>query len=147
MDKTSGEYHFTLLDTVVFGAGKVEALGRELSRRGVKRALIVTGKTLGRSKLLDKVKAATGPALAGVFAGAAQHVPSKTVAELVAEARRVEADAMISFGGGSPIHTVKNAAMILMGRRGGSPTIDFDAAGTQAASRRGNPHVAISTTL
>src|SRR6266850_1408516 len=86
MDKTSGEYHFTLLDTVVFGAGKVEALGRELSRRGAKRALIVTGKTLGRSKLLDKVKAAAGPGLAGVFAGAAQHVPSKTVVELVAEA-------------------------------------------------------------
>jgi len=53
MDKTSGEYHFTQLDTVIFGAGKVEALGRELSRRGSKRALIVTGKTLGRSKLLD----------------------------------------------------------------------------------------------
>ena len=147
MDKTSGEYHFTLLDTVVFGAGKVEALGRELSRRGVKRALIVTGKTLGRSKLLDKVKAAAGPALAGVFAGAAQHVPSKTVVELVAEARRVEADAMISFGGGSPIDTVKNAAMILMGGRGGSRTIDFDAAGTEAAGGREILHVAIPTTL
>src|SRR5882672_2478559 len=127
MDKTSGEYHFTQLDTVIFGAGKVEALGRELSRRGAKRALIVTGKTLGRSKLLDKVKAATGPALAGVFAGAAQHVPSKTVLELVAEARRVEADAMIS--------------------RGGSRTIDFDAAGTEAAGGREILHVAIPTTL
>ena len=121
MDKTSGEYHFTQLDTVIFGAGKVEALGRELSRRGAKRALIVTGKTLGRSKLLDKVKTAAGPALAGVFAGAAQHVPSKTVAELVAEARRVEADAMISFGGGSPIDTAKvAAASILTGRDAGA---------------------------
>src|SRR6267154_3178018 len=147
MDKTSGEYHFTQLDTVIFGAGKVEALGRELSRRGAKRALIVTGKTLGRSKLLDKVKAAAGPALAGVFAGAAQHVPSKTVVELVAEARRVEADAMISFGGGSPIDTVKNAAMILMGGRGGSRTIDFDAKGTEAAGGREILHVAIPTTL
>jgi hypothetical protein len=54
MDKTFGEYHFTRLDTVIFGAGKVEDLGRELSRRGAKRALIVTGKTLGRSKLLDR---------------------------------------------------------------------------------------------
>ena len=77
-----------LFSAVVFGAGKVETLGRELSRRGAKRALIVTGKTLGRSKLLDKVKSAAGSALAGVFAGAAQHVPSQTVTELVAEARR-----------------------------------------------------------
>ncbi|MGA7873941.1 MAG: hypothetical protein WCA22_23880, partial [Candidatus Binatus sp.] len=73
MDKTAGEYHFTRLETVVFAAGKAEALGRELSRRGAKRALIVTGKTLGGSKLLDKVKSAAGPALAGVFTGAAQH--------------------------------------------------------------------------
>ena len=119
MDKTTGEYDFTRLETVVFGVGKVEALGRELSRRGAKRALIVTGKTLGQSKLLDQVKSAAGNALAGVFTGAAQHVPSQTVTELVAEARRVGADAMVSFGGGSPIDTVKNAAWQLMGGSGG----------------------------
>lgn len=117
MNKTAGEYHFTRLETVVFGVGKVESLGRELARRGAKRALIVTGKTLGRSKLLDKVKNAAGPAIAGVFTGAAQHVPSHTVTELVEEARRVGADAMVSFGGGSPIDTVKNAAWQLMGAR------------------------------
>ncbi len=119
MDKTTGEYDFTRLEKVVFGVGKVEALGRELSRRGAKRALIVTGKTLGQSKLLGRVKSAAGNALAGVFTGAAQHVPSQTVTELVAEARRVGADAMVSFGGGSPIDTVKNAAWQLMGGRGG----------------------------
>src|SRR5258707_3478562 len=119
MEKTTGEYDFTRLETVVFGVGKVEALGRELSRRGARRALIVTGKTLGQSKLLDQVKSAAGNALAGVFTGAAQHVPSQTVTELVAEARRVGADAMVSFGGGSPIDTVKNAAWQLMGGSGG----------------------------
>src|SRR5260370_32002666 len=115
LNKTSGEYHFTRLETVLFGVGKVEAVGSELSRRGAERALIVTGKTLGRSKLLEKVKSAAGNALAGVFSGAAQHVPSRTVTELVAEARRVGADAMVSFVGGSPIDTVKNAAWQLMG--------------------------------
>ena len=119
MDKTTGEYDFTRLEMVLFGVGKVEVLGGELSRRGAKRALIVTGKTLGQSKLLDQVKRAAGNALAGVFTGAAQHVPSQTVTELVAEARRVGADAMVSFGGGSPIDTVKNAAWQLMGGRGG----------------------------
>jgi alcohol dehydrogenase len=149
MDKTVGEYHFTRLETVVFGAGKVEALGRELARRGAKRALIVTGKTLGRSKMLDQVKSAAGPALAGVFAGAAQHVPSHTVTELVAEARRVGADAMVSFGGGSPIDTVKNAAWQLMGGKAGSRTIDFS--GTTADKPGGSEseilHIAIPTTL
>src|SRR5260370_35370994 len=108
MDKTFGEYHFTRLETVIFGAGKIESLGRELERRGAKRVLIVTGKTLGRSKLLDKVKTAVGPALAGLFTGAAQHVPPKTVGGLVAEARRGAADTMASFVGGRPSDTVRN---------------------------------------
>ncbi len=146
MNNTAGEYHFTRLETVVFGVGKVETLGRELSRRGAKRALIVTGKTLGRSKLLEKVKSAAGSALAGVFAGAAQHVPSQTVTDLVTEARRVGADAMVSFGGGSPIDTVKNAAWQLMGGRAGSRTIDFSGAAGESASG-GFLHIAIPTTL
>lgn len=147
MDKTTGEYDFTRLETVVFGVGKVEALGRELSRRGAKRALIVTGKTLGQSKLLDQVKSAAGNALAGVFTGAAQHVPSQTVTELVAEARRVGADAMVSFGGGSPIDTLKNAAWQLMGGRAGSRTIDFASAATTSGSGGEILHIAIPTTL
>jgi alcohol dehydrogenase len=147
MDKTTGEYHFTRLEMVLFGVGKVEVLGRELSRRGAKRTLIVTGKTLGQSKLLDKVKSAAGTALAGVFTGAAQHVPSQTVTELVAEARRVGADAMVSFGGGSPIDTVKNAAWQLMGGRAGSRTIDFASAATTSGSGGEILHIAIPTTL
>src|ERR1700684_1096778 len=147
MEKTAGEYHFTRLETVVFGAGKVEALGRELSRRGARRALIVMGKTLGRSKLLDKVKSAAGDALAGVFTGAAQHVPSQTVTDLVAEARRIGADAMVSFGGGSPIDTVKNAAWQLMGGRGGSRVVDFAGATAGGQKKDAVLHVAIPTTL
>src|SRR5271154_4963466 len=142
MDKTSGEYQFTRLETVVFGVGKVESLGRELSRRGAKRALIVTGKTLGRSKLLDKVKSAAGEALAGVFAGAAQHVPSQTVTDLVAQARRVDADAMVSFGGCSPIDTVKNAAWQLMGGRGGGRIIDFAGANSEEQKNNALLHIA-----
>src|SRR5208282_3895669 len=147
LDKTSGEYHFTRLETVVFGVGKVEALGRELTRRGAKRALIVTGKTLGRSKLLDRVKSAAGPALAGVFTGAAQHVPSLTVTELVAQARRVGADALVSFGGGSPIDTAKNAAWQLMGGRGASRVVDFSGAASATAGGGEILHIAMPTTL
>ncbi len=147
LNKTAGEYHFTRLETVVFGVGKGESLGRELARREAKRALIVTGKTLGHSKLLDKLKNAAGSAIAGVFTGAAQHVPSHTVTELVAEARRVGADAMVSFGGGSPIDTVKNAAWQLMGGRAGSRIVDFSAAATETAGGRGILHIAMPTTL
>ena len=50
---------------VLFGVGKVEVLGRELSRRGAKRTLIVTGKTLGQSKLLDQVQECGGQCAGG----------------------------------------------------------------------------------
>ena len=131
MDKTTGEYRFTRLESVIFGARKIESLGGELARHGAKRAMIVTGKSLGRSKLLDRVKTAAGPSLAGVFTGAVQHVPSNTVTELISDARHLEVDAMVSFGGGSPIDTVKAAAMALMKENGGRELL----------------HIAVPTTL
>jgi alcohol dehydrogenase class IV len=111
MNTTSADFYFTRLEAVLYGAGKVDTLGRELERRGLKRALIVTGKSLGRSKLLDKVKQACVGALAGVFTGVSQHVPSQTVIALADEARRLDADALISFGGGSPNDCAKAAIM------------------------------------
>jgi alcohol dehydrogenase len=117
LDSTSGEFRFVRIESVIYGAGTVRALGRELERRGCKRALIVTGATLGSSKLLAAVREAAGAAYGGVFSGATQHVPASTVDALAAEARRVEADALVSFGGGSPIDCAKAAAMRLMGAR------------------------------
>jgi alcohol dehydrogenase class IV len=117
LDSTQGVFRFTRLETVSFGAGRIASLGAELQRRHISRALVVTGTSLGRSKLLDAVKRAAGAALTGVFTGAAQHVPSRTVDSLVDEARRLGADALISFGGGSPIDTAKVAAMRLIGDR------------------------------
>jgi alcohol dehydrogenase class IV len=147
MDPVAGEFNFTRLEKVTFGPGKAAGLGHELERRGLNRALIVTGKTLGRSKLLDKVTAAAGARLAGVFKGASQHVPSHTVVALVEEYQRAGADCMVSFGGGSPIDTVKNAAWQLMGGRAGSRTIDFASAATTSGSGGEILHIAIPTTL
>src|ERR1700683_5253295 len=143
MPPTSGEFNFPWLESVVYGPGKISAVARELARRHVRRAVIVTTKTLGRSKLLDKVKDAMGTALAGVFAETSQHVPMKTIAALVAEARLLNADSFVSFGGGTPIDTAKGAAMAMMG--GKLPQgVDVDAASGSVADF---PHIAIPTTL
>jgi alcohol dehydrogenase len=151
MDPVVGEFNFTRLEKVVFGPGKVAGLSRELERRGLKRALIVTGKTLGRSALLDKVTSAAGARLAGVFKGASQHVPSATVGALVEEYRRSGADCMVSFGGGSPIDTVKVAAKrILEGSRPGGAdahTIDFESATASTGDGPDLIHIALPTTL
>jgi len=124
VEAPNGEFNFTRLERVIFGPGKVDALGRELERRGLKRAVVVTGKTLGKSKLLDKVTESLGSRCAAVYKGARQHVPLSTVRELVAEMKRVDADCLVSFGGGSPIDTAKvAAAAILTGRDPGGAQI------------------------
>src|SRR5579863_3463215 len=103
---------FTLsrLERVISGPSKISTLGVEVERRGLQRAIVVTGRTLGDSPLLEKVTRALGARCAAVFKGARQHVPRSVVSELEAEITRVDADSLISFGGGSPIDTCKVAS-------------------------------------
>jgi alcohol dehydrogenase len=148
MNAPVGEFHFTHLEKVIFGPGKVDALGKELERRDLKRAVVVTGKTLGKSKLLDRVTAAIGSRCAAVYKGAAQHVPAATVRELTAEMRRVDADCVISFGGGSPIDTAKVAAASILSNRDATATRGIDFAGAIAGGDgRDLIHIAVPTTL
>lgn len=150
MDAPSGEFNFTRLERVIFGPGKVEMLGRELERRGLSRAVVVTGKTLGRSKLLDKVNGALGSRCAAVFKGSQQHVPLSTVRALTEEIRRVNADCLVSFGGGSPIDTAKVAAStILTGRDPESSArhLDFSGAAATTDPKLDLVEIAVPTTL
>ena len=107
---------FTLsrLERVLSGRGQTAALGAELDRLQRRRALVVTGRTLGGSVLLNRVTDALGPRCAGVFAGARQHVPESGVRELGRLIEETQADCLVSFGGGSPIDMTKvalNAAL------------------------------------
>jgi len=110
MDALNFEFNLSRLERVISGPGKVAALGEETERRGLKRAIVVTGKTLGGSPLLEKITGALGLRCAGVFRGARQHVPRSTVVELQSEITRTGADCLVSFGGGSPIDTCKAAS-------------------------------------
>jgi len=127
---------FTLsrLERVISGPGKISTLGVEVERRGLQRAIVVTGRTLGESPLLEKVTAALGPRCVAVFKGARQHVPRSVVNQLEAEIARVDADCLVSFGGGSPIDTCKLASHSFRGK-------------PAAAGRREIIHIAIPTTL
>lgn len=146
MQAPEGEFRLTKLENVLYGPGKVTALGRELDRRGLQRALVITGKTLGQSPLLDRVKRALGPRLAGVFSGIRQHVPSKTLLAAVEEARKVGADCLIGFGGGSPIDAAKLVQMAILTDSATSEPIDFSRSKTVATGPE-LPNFALPTTL
>ena len=107
MHAPSGEFNLTRLERVIYGPGKIKELGTEAERRGLSRVLVVT--TLGGFPILDQVTGALGSRCAGVFTGIVQHVPRGTVDALQAEIERVNADCLVSFGGGSPIDSCKVA--------------------------------------
>ena len=108
--------HFTMLpmDEVHFGPGSLDNLSAELEKQGVSRAVIVTGNTLAKNtSLVDKVAAAAGNKCAGVFHETSQHVPRRTVIAAAEYARERDADAIISFGGGTPNDTAKATLICL----------------------------------
>jgi alcohol dehydrogenase class IV len=117
MKAPDAEFTLSKLERVISGPGKIATLGEELERRGLQRAIVVTGKSLGNSLLLAQVTGAVGSRCAAVFKGARQHVPRSVVGELEAEIARVDADSLISFGGGSPIDTCKVASFAFLTSR------------------------------
>jgi len=94
---TDYDFNLSKLERVMSGAGKVAALGHELERRGLKCTIVVTGKTLGGSALLEKVTGAAGARCVAVFKGARQHVPRSSVHELQALIERENADSLIGL--------------------------------------------------
>ena len=117
MEAPNVDFTLSRLERVISGPGKITTLGEELERRGLERGIVVTGKSLGSSRLLEEVTGALGTRCAAVFKGAKQHVPRSVVGELEAEIIRVNADCLISFGGGSPIDTCKVASYAFLTSR------------------------------
>jgi alcohol dehydrogenase len=128
------EFHFPRLERVVSGVGTVDSLAAELDRRRLTRAVIVTGRTLGASALLNRITHPLGERCVFVFTEARQHVPSCSVVELARAVDQHRADCVISFGGGSPIDTVKAAIHTVLG-------------GRSSSADEGPTHIAIPTTL
>jgi alcohol dehydrogenase class IV len=88
-------------------------IGRELSRLGAARAVIVCGGTIARSSALDVVREGMGGRCAGVYGGVKAHTPRSGVAEAAGELRRPKADAVVAIGGGSAVVTARAATIFL----------------------------------
>jgi alcohol dehydrogenase len=143
------EFNLTRLEKVISGPGSVDALGAEMDVRSIARAVIVTGASLGRSHLLERVKDALGPRCAGVSCHAAEHAPAGRVRAIAAMLTELRADAIVSFGGGSAIDSAKVAAASFMSSRdmtleGGPLDLKKAFAPWREA---GMVHIAIPTTL
>jgi alcohol dehydrogenase len=117
MQGPEGEFNLSRLERVIYGPGKIAALKDEMERRDLKRALVVTTDVVAALPIINEVTGALGARCAGVFAGVVMHVPRKTTEDLQREIERVDADCLVSFGGGSPIDSSKVAAYGLLTKR------------------------------
>jgi maleylacetate reductase len=84
---------------VVFGAGSLQHLEREIELLGARRALVLC--TPGQRDQAERVAAIIGDRAAGIFDQAVMHVPIESAREARAEAQRLGADCAIAIGGGS----------------------------------------------
>ncbi len=104
----NGQFAMLPMDDVHFGAGSVTKLAAALEQYGIARAVIITGNSLAQeTDLVDRVAGATGGCVAGVFSATSQHVPRESVIAAADFVRSKNADAIISFGGGTPNDTAK----------------------------------------
>ena len=84
---------------VVFGAGALQHLAREIDLLGARRALVLC--TAEQADSARRVADLLGARAAGIFPRAVMHVPIETAREARDEARRLGADCAVAIGGGS----------------------------------------------
>jgi len=101
--------HEGLPSRVVFGPGALERLPDEVRRLGLRRALVLS--TPGQRPLAEEVGRRLGEASAGIFAGAAMHVPVEVAERARRAAAESEADGCVAVGGGSTIGLGKAIAL------------------------------------
>ncbi len=151
-----GAFTFLPIEDVHYGAGSIAALEATLAQHGIERALLITGRTLAtKTDLVDKVVAASGGRINKTFCDTTQHVHRASVVAAVETARSINADGIISFGGGTPNDTGK--AVLLGLAESVRDVTDFDRyrvrfeypSTVEVPPVKGNalPMIAISTTL
>ena len=91
--------HQALASRVVFGAGSLQQLEREIAALGATRALVLS--TPEQADAARRVAELLGARAAGIFPRAVMHVPIETAREARDEARRLGADCAVAIGGGS----------------------------------------------
>lgn len=84
---------------VIFGAGAIKHLAREIELLGAQRALILS--TPEQASDAEAIAKRLGARAVGVFAKAVMHVPLETAREARAMAESLSADCAVAIGGGS----------------------------------------------
>jgi len=126
---------------IVFGPGTAKEVGMEVDELKRTRALIVTDRTLGQTDLVRTIQKALGNKCIGIFPDIVPDTGLHIVNAGAEYGRRLDADVLVSVGGGSVIDTAKGMAICLA--EGGKLE---DHAGFNILSGPVTPHIVIPTT-
>lgn len=106
--------HVTPAFRTFCGNDALRGLARELDRTGAQRAVIVTVPAiLAHQDAVDRLHAALGDRLAGVYDGVVEHSPLPAVEEARRFLADHRADVVIAVGGGSAVVTARAASIML----------------------------------
>ncbi len=109
-----GRVAFSTMEAVVFGKPAHEALRQEVERLDAHRIFILASGTLNReTDEVEKIVQTLGSRCTGVFDKMGAHVPRKDVIEATRAARELDADLIVTIGGGSPTDAAKAIALCL----------------------------------
>jgi alcohol dehydrogenase class IV len=135
---------------LVMGAGALDGLADLVTDLGGHRALVICGRTIAASPLLERVKAALGTRFAGVFDSVSAHTPLAMLESSLAAVRARGADILVSVGGGSGIDAGKGTALLqAIGAGIGDYVIHYAPGGKmerRILKTATMPHIAIPTT-
>jgi maleylacetate reductase len=97
-----GRVVFGAMDEVVFGRPAAQAIVAQMDRLGASRAFLMVSGTLRRqTDEIQKIVDALGPRCVGIFDAMPPHTPREAVIVAAGQARAVNADLIVTVGGGS----------------------------------------------
>ncbi|WP_314954807.1 iron-containing alcohol dehydrogenase [Bradyrhizobium cosmicum] len=97
-----GRVVYGAIEEVVFGHPAAEAIVAQMDRLGTRRAFLMVSGTLNRqTDEIEKIRQALGPRCAGLFDAMPAHTPREAVIAAANAAREVNADLIVTVGGGS----------------------------------------------
>lgn len=142
---SSPTFSFITASKVIFGFGKAKQVGSFITEtfhaKSIKSIFIITGKRQDAAKSLQSTLASYQTS---IFSVTSEPTVSGTI-QAVDEAKKINADLVISIGGGSAIDLGKAVAMLL--ENGGEPLDYMEVIGKgQKVSKPSKPFIAIPTT-
>ena len=135
---------FTLNETSYFGEGARKVLPEEIKKRGFKKVLVVTDKSLFEAGVIKKVTDIldANEIKYAVFSDVLPNPPVENVLAGVEMCKKEKADLIVAVGGGSSIDTGKGISILMT-----NPTRKVESLnGFSNTKNRGLPMIALPTT-